>query len=123
MVLGEEESVLIREMSFVLLCVHIHLILYSVACFLERSILVGFQQTMWTVPEHVPSTTVYSLAHWTVISLPLSFQDHAATAFGKIIYTVIVTHSLQYKRIFLFDAVRCLASCTVYLHTSDLTQC
>ena len=128
MVLGEEESVLIREMSCILLCVHIHLILYSVACFLERSILVGFQQTMWTVPEHVPSTAVCIK----VFICPLdsdfivtvfSIQDHTATAFGKIIYTVIVTHSLQYKRICLFDAVRCLTSCTVYLCTSDSAQC
>ena len=108
MVLGEEESVLIREMSCILLCVHIHLILYSVACFLEWSILVGFQQTTWTVPEHVPSTAVCIEVFTGPLDsdfiITLYFQDHTATAFGKIIYTVIVT---RYKRICLFDAVRC----------------
>ena len=94
MVLGEEESVLIREMSCILLCVHIYFIPYSVACFLERAILVGFQETTWTVPEHVPSTAVCIEVFIGPLDsdfiVTVSFHDDTATGFGKMIYTVII---------------------------------
>ena len=65
MVLGEEESVLISEMSCILLCVHI-----------LRTVDTGRLPTddvdsSQTCTEHVSRC---SLAHWTVISLSLSFQ-------------------------------------------------